>query len=219
MARDFYRGFAMRHPRMKVTRSKKWGVALLPLPATFDVYQSDHTSLRKRRRHAMKDGYSHAIVSPLAHVDEIVAINRSVPARQGHPMAEHYLDRDTVAKNAESITEMHGVFDREGQLRAYSVVRPIGDVAVISQILGHGDHLERGIMYLLMGEIVQTAIERRDSLGSSRWLMYDTFWGATKGLAFFKERAGFAPYTVDWVWVDRPVALGRVTSETRDTAT
>jgi hypothetical protein len=30
--------------------------------------------------------------------------------------------------------------------------------------------------------------------------MYDTFWGASTGLAFFKERLGFRPYTVDWAW-------------------
>jgi hypothetical protein len=36
--------------------------------------------------------------------------------------------------------------------------------------------------------------------------MYDTFWGASPGLAYFKERAGFRPYTVDWVWRDQPTA-------------
>ena len=36
--------------------------------------------------------------------------------------------------------------------------------------------------------------------------MYDTFWGAKPGLAYFKRRTGFEAYTVNWVWVpDRPI--------------
>ena len=58
-------------------------------------------------------------------------------------------------------------------------------------------------MYLLVSEVVRACIESRTAPGSPLWLMYDTFWGASRGLAFFKERLGFRPYTVAWHWVDR----------------
>jgi hypothetical protein len=52
-------------------------------------------------------------------------------------------------------------------------------------------------------QVVRCGIEARRGDGSPRWIMYDTFWGASTGLAWFKERIGFRPFTVDWVWVDR----------------
>jgi hypothetical protein len=32
--------------------------------------------------------------------------------------------------------------------------------------------------------------------------MYDTFVGGTAGMRTFKERCGFLPYRVNWVWRD-----------------
>jgi len=32
------------------------------------------------------------------------------------------------------------------------------------------------------------------------WGMYDTFFGASSGLRYFKERLGFRPYKVRWIW-------------------
>ena len=32
--------------------------------------------------------------------------------------------------------------------------------------------------------------------------MADTFWGAKRGLAYFKERCGFEPFNVNWIWLD-----------------
>jgi hypothetical protein len=83
---------------------------------------------------------------------------------------------------------------------------PTGDSVVISMILGHADALEHGVMYLLVSEVVRATMDTRRPDGSPHWLMYDTFWGAAPGLAYFKQRLGFEPYTVAWSWLDRPQA-------------
>jgi hypothetical protein len=202
-ARVTYLSYTSRHPRFRMTAFKRWGVALLPLPDSFDQYLSDCSrQARRRRLHATKAGFRYAVVSPQDHLDEILEINRSTPIRQGHPMAGHYVDRARVAKTFEGRSSIHGIVDSGGRLRAYALVHDIGDAFTFSLLIGHADDLDEGVMYLLVTEVIRTCIDARRAAGSPAWLMFDTFWGATKGLAFFKERVGFRPYTVDWVWVE-----------------
>jgi hypothetical protein len=206
-ARERYLSFTARHPRYKVMASKRWGVALLQLPDTFDEYLGRSSShLRRKHRRAEAAGFRYAVVTPQDHVDDILEINRSAPIRQGRQMSESYLDRQQVERSFEGQSAIHGVIDGDGQLRAYAVTITVGDACTFVRLLGHADDLERGIMYLLISEVVRTCIDVRRTNGSPRWLMYDTFWGANEGLAYFKERMGFRPYTVDWVWLDRSVA-------------
>ena len=83
-----------------------------------------------------------------------------------------------------------------GASRAYALVLDIGDAIVFSMLLGHcGRPRARGRMYLLISESIRASIEARRPDGTPNWAMYDTFWGATKGLAYFKERVGFRQYT------------------------
>lgn len=60
-------------------------------------------------------------------------------------------------------------------------------------------------MYLLVSEVVRWCTDARRADGSPMCLIADTFWGARQRLAYFKERAGFKPFTVDCVWVERPL--------------
>ena len=89
---------------------------------------------------------------------------------------------------------------RAGRVRAYAWAPIVGDVVVIETLMGHADDLKAGTMYLLITEIVRAATEAKLAGGAPAWVMYDTFWGAGPGLASFKARLGFEPYTVDWEW-------------------
>lgn len=205
-ARRVHRSYTARHPRFKVTAAKKWGVAVMRLPASFDKYLADCSRLvRRRRTHAEKAGFRYAVVSPQAHLDEILAINQSAPIRQGRAMDRHYVDRDQVARAFEGRAAIHGVLNTDGQLRAYAHVIDIGDAFTFTLLIGHADDLDEGVMYLLVTEVIRACIDERRADGSPKWLVCDTFWGATRGLAYFKERVGFEPYTVDWAWVDRAI--------------
>lgn len=200
-----YRAFTVRHRVFKMTQAKRWGVALVELPAVYDEYLAGHSKwvLRQKLRLAKRHDFRYAVVVPQDYVDDILEINNSAPTRQGRPMAETYVDREHVLRTFEGRQSMHAVLNAEGRVRAYATAPATGDAVVFTIILGHADDLEFGTMYLLVSEVVRASIDARRADGSPRWLMYDTYWGASKGLAFFKERAGFAPYTVKWAWLDR----------------
>jgi hypothetical protein len=206
-ARAAYRAFTARHRVFKMTAAKRWGVALVHLPASFDEYLAGGSMeyLRRQRRRAEKAGYRYARVPPQDHLDAILEINRSAPTRQGRTMSGSYLDPDQVARAFADHEDISAILDASGRLRAYADVPVIGDAFVYSRILGHADDLERGVMYLLVSEVIREHIEAAgQGIPTPSWAMYDTFWGASPGLAYFKERAGFRPYTVDWVWRDEP---------------
>lgn len=204
-ARRIYRAFSARHHRFRFTRAKRWGVALIRLPATMDEYLagSSRELLRRKRRAAEKGGFRYAQVAAADHIDEILAINLSSPTRQGRSLPGYYLDREHVEETFRDRPMIHGILDPDGRLRAYAWVPRAGNFILFETLLGHADDLETGVMYLLMSEVIRSTIATRDQDGSPEWAMYDTFWGAAPGLAYFKERLGFKSYTVDWVWVDR----------------
>jgi hypothetical protein len=204
-AESVYRAFTARHRRFKVTSAKRWGVALLALPASGDAYLASVSRLvRRQRTKALSLGYRHVEVPPGDRVDQILAVNRSVPSRQGRPMDSIYTERERVIASIGARPMIHAVVDRDGTLQAYADVLDIGGAFTFSYLIGHADHLADGIMYLLVAEIVRSCIAGRRPDGTPAWLMVDTFWGASPGLASFKERTGFRPYTVDWRWVERP---------------
>ena len=205
-ARRIYRAFVARHRVFKMTRAKRWGVALIRLPETMDEYLAGSSKelLRRKRRAAERAGYRYALLAAADHIDEILAINLSSPTRQGRGLPAYYLDREHVAATFSDRPEIHGILDSAGRLRAYAWVPRAGDFVLLETLLGHADDLDAGVMYLLISEVIGSTIRQRDANGSPGWAMYDTFWGAAPGLSYFKERTGFRPYTVDWAWVDRP---------------
>lgn len=205
-AARIHAAFTARHPRFRLTQAKRWGVALVRVPEDFDAYLAGGSRelVRRKRRAAEKRGFRYAVVPSLEHVDEIMEIHRSAPERQGRPLPWYYLDEAEARRILSTRPELHGILDAEGRLRAYAWAPAVGDVVLIETLLGHADDLEAGTMYLLISEVIRAAIEARRRDGSPAWVMYDTFWGAGPGLASFKARLGFEPYTVDWEWRASP---------------
>ena len=58
--RDVYNDFTSRHPRYRIVQNKQWGVALLPLPGSFEDYLTGNPRklLRYNRRRAEKCGFT-----------------------------------------------------------------------------------------------------------------------------------------------------------------
>jgi hypothetical protein len=189
------RRFRERHPRYKVVRSKAVGVALLPLDgfADVDAYLATRRTARKRVRRAARLGYSGAVFQPEERREELLAIHSSIPERQGRPIDAEYLDPDAAWETGPHLDYV-GVF-RDGVLVAYGKVYYSGDIAGIVRIMGHGDHLDDGVMFLLTAEIVARV---KSSRPHTRFLFYDMFFGATAGLRWFKTHLGFEPYYVRW---------------------
>ena len=172
-------------------------VSLLPIPPTVQDWRAQHRTARKRAAHATRRGYWFDSIDRSQHADAIHEINTSAPERQGRPMSAGYLERQTFERLPDYPCDHHairtyGVIDADGTLVAYTVIHRVGELALVSQILGHADHLEREIMYLLM----QGVVAAQARLGGV--LYYNRHDGGTPGLVFYKERVGFAAGNVEW---------------------
>jgi len=208
-ARELYREFTSAHPRFKVIPFKALGVALLEMPDSYETYSAGprRQNLRTYRRKAEKAGYRPLVgVDLLARLDEVMAIHRSVEARQGRPIDPHYLDEAAVRAFLESASPDHarayGVEDGEGRLMAYLGVNLVGEGWFTDRIMGHGEALSHGVMYMLMAEAVKDMIELKQRTGFPRFGMYDTYFGGGDGLRAYKHNFGFEPCLVEWQWLD-----------------
>lgn len=170
--------------------------AVLPLPFDVQEWRGEHRTARKRADRAVRRGYRFTAIAPHERATEIEAINGSAPIRQGRPMSDGYRRPVSTAPPPDYPCEWHGVHpygvEIAGTLVAYCFVYRAGQLALVSQILGHADHLEGEVMYLLAQGVVGAEIP----LGG--FLVYNRFDSGTDGLRFYKERIGFAPERVEW---------------------
>lgn len=192
---EVLRRFRRRHPRYKIVGSKVLGVALLPLDDIADVddYLAKVRFVRKRARRSSKLGYTVGLFDPVDRHADLLAIHSSLPERQGRPIDPEYLDPNAVARRGPNV-EYIGVH-HEGVVVAYSRLDHVGDIAGMGRVMGHGDHLDNGVMSLLMAGIVEHVKFTRPQ---ARYVFYDTFFGAPEGLRAFKRNVGFRPHLVRW---------------------
>ena len=202
LCRELFEHFTRRHPKYRVIQNKAWGAALLRLPDTYELYLAGgkREKLRNHIKRATRKGYTVGVVDPVARLDEIMAINGSAEERQGRPMHPDYLDREAVVAYLGRASEIYGVSDGEGVLKAYVDVREAGQVVCVSRLLGAADALPDGVMWLMLAEVIHRMIDRRRDQGEPTWFMYDMFSGASSGMVRFKEGIGLEPHTVKWVW-------------------
>ncbi len=152
------------------------------------------------------------------HLPDLVEINHSKDERCGKPMRGEYLktleSMGGPPKKLEPLTDpacpLHydrwwGVFKpepghRQGELVtnerliAYIDFRRIGELAIYSLILGHGDYLREGIMYRLHFAIMEWVLKRDSDLTRGiQQLMYAGFYQGGEGLQLWKKKTCFEP--------------------------
>lgn len=174
------------------------GASLMPVPETLEEWRSDHRTARRRALRAERLGYVFAEVDYSAHADDIFVINTSLSERQGRPMTDGYTTRRQHGRLAEwqtrcprHRTHTFGILKRD-KLVAYMTLHRAGDLAMVSMILGHAEHFDAGIMFLLM----QGAVENQAGLGGQ--FFYNLHSSGQDGLRWAKERYGFRPADVEW---------------------
>lgn len=190
--------FTKRHPRFPIFRYKTLGVALIdrkPFANGEEYVRSVNgkNSAAYFMRKSVRAGYTFREIDPIASIDAIYAVNISAEVRQGRVMDESYRKKFTdypVNPN----NSYYGVFLND-ILVAYLWVVRSGELAVLNRLLGHADHLNNGVMYHLVTGFVE---QEFNSESSVKFVMYDTFFGATDGLKMFKQRCGFKPWRVKW---------------------
>jgi hypothetical protein len=206
----FYAQFTAPSPRDPRIGRYEAGCSILVTPPTFDAYWGSPAAywMRQKVRRAGRDGFVFAQIARDDYLDDIYAINTSLPERQGRPMADAYRQRPAPQGPLPDFPcprhalRRYGVL-RDGHLYAYAWVYVIGELCLFSTILGHGAHMRSGIMSLLVAETV------RDLMASAglRYAMYNLHASGTDGLRFFKEQMGFAPYDVTWLMGDESDAV------------
>lgn len=174
------------------------GAAIMEMPESREAWEAQHRTARKRAWHSERLGYQFAEIDRARYSDDIFKINTSLATRQGRPMSAGYLEHRQQGSLPVYDCERHairayGVLAPRLNLVAYMTLYRINEIALISMILGHGDHLASDIMYLLFAGM----IEQQAELGG--WLYYNLWDSGTDGLRYYKEKVGFHCGDVEWV--------------------
>jgi hypothetical protein len=185
------------------------GASILVLPDTFEAWWEGPAGYGTRRkvRKAQKEGYAFERIDRDLYLDDVFAINTSMAERQGREMTAAYRQRpepfgplpDYGCPRHQIRT--YGVL-KDGHLVAYTWLYQVGQMCLFSTILGHGDHLNAGVMYLLVAETLRDVI----AVAGTRYAMYNMHLSGTEGLRFFKEQMGFGPFWVNWQLADEAVS-------------
>jgi len=189
--------FALNLHKAVMDRKYRIGASIMPTPETLLDWRAMHRTARKRADRCERMGYHFATVDYSLHSDDMYAINTSLPTRQGRPMSDGYLKKVERGKLPEfpcaaHRTNTYGVMSGR-RLVAYMTLHRAGELALVSMILGHGDHLRDDIMYLLFQGMVE------DQSGQGGILYYNRHDSGREGLRFFKERLGFSEGSVEWI--------------------
>ena len=190
-----YRFFSSPHPRFPFIPTKSLGAALLNLELPHRLSQ---LAKRKTRQAARLD-YVYDRIDVPADIEQLMEINRSLPVRGGEAMEGFYLSRPEFEAIVREHHQLHVVRCPAGRIVAYAVVPDIGDLWLVEHVLGHGEHLKSGVMYLLMTGVISQKLDLAQTPGKPRWIMYDTLPGSP-GRRQFKSVLGFQPYWVRWRW-------------------
>jgi hypothetical protein len=175
---------------------------MINLQGSYADYQRSklRSIAKKNLKSAKKRKYSYAKIDAVSAIDQIMEINQSRPERGGRPMLPLYSNRSKFELILREIGDAHVVRCPAGKIVAYALVSNTGDLWNVDYVLGHGDHLNSGIMYLLMTNVIEEKFELAKTAGYPKWIMYDTLFGANAGLRQFKAVVGFSPYWVRWRW-------------------
>jgi hypothetical protein len=194
-----YDSFTERHPKLKLIRKKTIGVELVKLKDFTNEEEyiksvNGKNSAAYFSRKAAKANYVFSEIDPNKYVDEIFTVNNSAGSRQGREMDESYTTKMT-AYPIDEHNSYYGILNGKN-LVAYLWIVKSGELAVLNRLLADADHMNAGVMYLLITSYISHAVKEKSE---TKFIMYDTFFGATDGLKMFKKRCGFVPHRVKWI--------------------
>ena len=175
-------------------------MSVMAIPVSLEAWRDDHRTARKRADRAARRGYTFHHVDRHLHADEVFSINTSKTRRQGRPMSNGYMQPVSFSPLPVYPCDRHavrtyGVNDPYGTLVAYLWLYRAGDLALVSSILGHADHLENEVMYLLW----QGMVAAEAFVDSDGFVVYNRHDSGTDGLRFYKERVGLHETEVAWL--------------------
>lgn len=170
--------------------------SVLGVSDTLTEWREGHRTARRRAARAFRLGYRFAEIEREHYGEDIFEINTSLEERQGRPMSAGYREPVNFLPLPKYPCERHrirtfGVLSGH-RLVAYLWLYRSGELALVSSILGHGEHLADDVMYLLFEGVVGA------EAGNGGWFVYNRHDSGTEGLRYFKTKLGFEPMEVAW---------------------
>lgn len=176
--------------------SYEWPMSVLPLDEPWPDWFDRLRTAKKRIRVCRALRYTTSRFERLGREREIHAINTSLERRQGRRMADGYWLEPTYGPEKWACPRhrvtCYGTFDPRGVLVAYCFLYRCGELALVSQILGHGEHLRRHVMFPLLSRVY------REEQQHGGYLVYNRHDSGTDGLRQFKEWFRFQATHVTW---------------------
>lgn len=170
--------------------------AVITLPPTFGTwFDKWMPTKRNLYRQSIRKGFTSRLMTwdeRTAYLDDIHSINTSKIIRQGKPLSQSYQDLPKPITGRKTCEHHYSLFigclSSEGKLVAYISANFCGDLAAASQIIGHGNFLQHGIMVNLWYEFMRICSER-----GVRAVVYSRWSDGFDGLKFWKESVGMKP--------------------------
>ena len=186
--------------RQQMASGKYDEMSVLPIPLTINEWRLENRSARKRAQRAANRGYAAGPLAREEWQDDIYRINTSAKYRQGRPMSNGYLvpPQDTPLPHypcPRHAIRTQGVWTGSGHLVGYITLIRAGELALVSQLLGHDSFLKDDIMFLLFQSVLLREIEA----DPAALMVYNRHDSGTPGLVEFKERLGFQAMPVEWL--------------------
>ena len=210
VVREFYAASRRRHPKLPLLRAFAYGVAICPLPHSFeDYFMAIEASARRNVKKCQRHGYAFARIAYNDHLADIAAVRRSTDVRQG-ALPEAFLKEElSPCLDPPSRTALHdypyfGVL-KDGRLVAYAGGLVSGEVFMVEQMYGHAAYQADAVVPMLIIGMAQHLFEHYPSV---KYYAYGTFFGAGVTLRRFKRKFGFLPHRVVWR-LDGPSGGGR----------
>jgi hypothetical protein len=205
VVREWYDSTRKRHRRFPLVRAWDYGVALCPLPRTFDEYfMGIEGSARRNFRKSEKNGYSFRFIDPNEHLFEMHEVVTSTDERQGK-MSEELLNAgirkitDPASTTDDHAYPYFGVFRRmengSEKLVAYACCLVAGDACMLEHIFGHAKYQQDGIVPMLIIGIAKHLFEKHPKV---KFFLFERYYGAGETLRRFKKKLLFNPHRIQW---------------------
>jgi hypothetical protein len=187
--------FATRRAGWPPLASGRWGRAAVNLPTEPEAYSRGRSrqALRTNRTRALELGYQPCTLDPRTYATARHACYRSTEIRQGAPVTIEMWPFD--GEPDDSTMLLSGCRDRSGELVAVSRILVSGELAWIRNLVGHADHLDSGVMYLLVEHCVERIVAEHGR-HKQMWLLLDGYFDGSPGLRYFMQRIGMSPWNI-----------------------
>lgn len=181
--------------------------AVMPTPASMEEYISSISAKRRydvRGKKALKQGYTTRPIDPREEAGSIWRVIHSSDERQGRPISPMFGDRrpdhdfpSYVPTGDPWFDDICcGVFASDGALAAYLLGKRVGEHVQYDEIMGHADHLQHDVMYLLHFAFLEMCTENEhppQCLNYGSWYSGTDPFSVEGGLNRWKRKVKFKP--------------------------